>query len=119
MDQKKFEEFIDQHANYIFTREANVRGRLGNNKVRRHHDDQMIITELKPSADPCGTCHRMRPDHVRFDVIWSRTAKMWIWKCQSCSRQTNPATGLIEPRNKQHANDRPRDPVTGRLIKSV
>jgi hypothetical protein len=85
--------------------------------VRRHHDDQLVITELKPSADPCGTCHRMRPDAVRFDIIWSRTLKMWIWKCQSCSRQTNTTTGLIEP--KKHSNDRPRDPVTGRLIKLV
>ena len=118
MDQKKFEEFVAAHADFIWTKQANVRGRSGNNKLRKDINDQMIITAIKPSPDPCGTCNRMRPDSVAFDIIWNTTSRLWVWKCQSCSWETNPATGKIQPLKTQYNNERPRDPVTGRLIKS-
>jgi hypothetical protein len=118
MDQKKFEEFVAAHADFIWTKEANVRGRHGKDKLKKDINDQMIITRLKPSCVPCGTCNRMRPDSVAFDIVFNKTNCMWIWKCQSCSWQTNPVTGQIQPLKSQYNNHRPRDPVTGRLIKS-
>jgi len=118
MDRKKFQQLVQQRAHCIWTKEANTRGRHDLYLQPRDPGDACVVTELKPSADPCGTCRRIRPDHVRFDIIWSRTLQMWIWKCQSCSRRTNPESGLIEARSKQqqHPNWRPRDPVTGRLL---
>ena len=89
MDPKKFQQAVDQHAEWFQTDSDSITAaRRSTNPTAR-----IQIREMKPPQSPCDACGRELETHRRVLLQRRYDTGGWTERCNTCKKYRNALTG--------------------------
>jgi len=103
MDKEKFDQFVGQYAEYIYTTDPCGTGSRGpRNRSEVDCEEQqnptatLKVVKWLPRTQLCGDCLKTVSHAPVRNIQWSFAKNIWLIRCHTCKHNYNNTTGVFE-----------------------